>query len=73
VDHVQESRYLKRHMAEFNDNPSQVSFPSQRTVKKEPDNRNERHTARFRIQTEARFEDPRLSEMYTLNLGCTEG
>jgi hypothetical protein len=27
-------KYLKRYMTEFNDNPSQVSFPSQRTVKK---------------------------------------
>jgi len=48
-------RYLKRHMTQFNDNPSKVSFPSQRTVKKETDNRKERQSARFRIQTEARF------------------
>jgi hypothetical protein len=69
VDHVQEW-YLKRHMAEFNDNPSQVAFPSQRTVKKKTDNRNERQ--RQILDTEAKFEDPRLSEMYTLNVGCTE-
>jgi len=60
-------------MTEFNDNPSKLSFPSQRTVKKETDNRNEQHSARFRIQTKARFEDPRLSKIYTINLGCTEG
>jgi len=57
-------------MTEFNDNPSQVAFPSQCTVKKETDNRNERQR---QIQdTEAKFEDPRLNEMYTLNVGCTE-